>query len=116
MKIRCSYDGDPRDIVKLKVEYYPYDRYSSTGLKRATVSGEGLRYALANMVDHMLLYLDSDQIYDEDMTADEIIQSIESSNGDGCDYIISLINLNTGETLIEAPDDYDDEDWDDWED
>lgn len=101
------------DAVKLKVLYMPYDRYGgSDSVKSATVRGVDLLDALKKMTDHMLLYLNSEQIEEEGLTADEVIESISDSNGDGCDYIVSLTNMTSGETLIEGDYDFEEEDWD----
>lgn len=100
--------------VTLEVTFEPYDPFgSSLGLKTRRASGSDLLDALKRMVDHMLLYLDSEYIEEEGMTAEEVINKIDMSNGDGCDYIVSLINKTTGETLLgsDVYDGYDD--WDD---
>lgn len=101
------------NAVKLKVLYLPYERYGgSDTMKAATVSGVDLLDALKKMTDHMTLYLDSDQIEEDGLTADDVILSIDEANGDGCDYIVSLTNLTNGETLIEGDYDFEEEDWD----
>lgn len=103
------------DNVKLQVEYAPYDRYGGEqGLKKATVSGVDLLDALKKMSDHMALYVDSYTIEEEDMTAQDVINNIERNNGDGCDYIVSLTDLNTGEVLVSA--DWYEEEEEDWDD
>ena len=98
--------------VKLKVTYEPYERYSSNGIKAATVSGTDLLDALKKMVDHMCLYLDREQIEDENMSAEDIIEEISYSNGDGCDFIYTIQNLTTNETLLDEGA-AEEEDWDD---
>lgn len=98
--------------VKLKVTFEPYARYTSSGYKTATVSGDDLLSALKKMCDNMQLYIDSDYIEEEEMSADDVIEKIERSNGDGCDFILNLTNLTTGETLIEEDGGYAEEDWD----
>lgn len=105
--------SDKKSKVKLRVTFYPYERYTSTSKKTATVSGSDLLEALSKMVDRMGLYITSEDIVGQNMTAEDVIDEIESSNGDGCDYIVSLVNVNTGEVLIEAWDEEDEEDWDD---
>ena len=101
------------DPAKLKVTYMPYDRFGGGDVvKTATVSGPDLLSALKKMCDHMTLYLDSEYIEDEGMTAQDVIESIEESNGDGCDYILALANLTTGEVLLRGDYVPEDEDWD----
>lgn len=101
--------------TKLRVKFEPYDRYESHPIKTATVSGETLLDALCKMVDRMALYITSEDIIDEGYTAQEVIDSIDSSNGDGCDFIILLENLTTGEVLMDWRDGYEEEEesWDD---
>lgn len=97
--------------VKLKVEFYPYERYESTGLRRATISGKDLRSALLKMVDRLGLYLTKEEAEEEGYTAEEIIDRIQSENGDGCDYITYLADTNSGTVYIQE--DYEEEeDWD----
>ena len=104
------------NTVKLWVEFYPYERYTQTSRKTATVSGRDLLHALKKMVDRMRLYIDSDDIEDYGWTAQQVIDNIQSSNGDGCDYIVILKDINTDEVYIEAFDEMETEDWDEDED
>ena len=101
--------------VKLKVEYYEYNRYGGDDVLRvATVSGSNLLEALSKMADNMSLYIDSSDIESQGYTAEEVLDEISSSNGDGCDFIVKLTNLSNGEVLIEEdyePESYE-EDWD----
>ena len=57
----------------------------------------------------MLLYIDSNEIEEEEYTTKDVLDNIISSNGDGCDYIKLLKNLTTGEVYIEEP--VDEEEW-----
>lgn len=98
------------DSVKLRVEYEVYERFSSGGIKRATVSGSTLLDALKKMVDKMGLYITSNDIENQNMSAEEVIERITESNGDGCDYIIQLKNLTTKEVLIQG-EDFSEEEW-----
>lgn len=108
MKILASKMND-QSQVKLHVEFYPYDRYETYGLKKANISAPTLLDALKKMVGNMGLYFEPQDIEDEGYTSEEIIRSIESTNGDGCDFIILLKNITTGEVYIEE-DYYEDED------
>ena len=99
--------------TKLKVTYMPYERYGGDDVvKTATVSGPDLLSALKKMCDRMTLYLDSEYIEDDEMTAEDVIENIEESNGDGCDYILELTNLTTGEVLLRGDYVPEGEDWD----
>ncbi len=105
--------------VRLHVEWYPYERYGGGGSKRkANFSADNMMEALAKLADHLGLYIQPDEILgDDDYPAEydspeEVIESIENSNGDGCDYITLLQNKTTGEILIQGWDEEEEEDWD----
>lgn len=100
---RKSSKGAASVTLQVKYEDYPDGRIKST-----SVSGTDLLNALEQLVDELLLYIDVDEIEDNNMSADDVIRSIEERNGDGCDYIIKLVNKSTGQTLMEYPiEDYD---------
>lgn len=103
--------------VTLYVEYEPYERYTQSPIKKARVSGPTLLEALKKLVDNMRLYIDSEDIEDQDMNDQEVIEAIQRWNGDGCDWIFLLKNLTTNEILIEE-EYYEDEaeNWDDEDD
>ena len=109
---RLVYAAQSAAKVKLQVTYEPYQRYASSGVKTAKVSGDDLLDALKKMCDNMSLYLDSEYIEEDDMSAEEIIDRISGSNGDGCDFIYSIKDLTNGKILFEE-DGYAEEDWDD---
>lgn len=88
--------------VTLKVRFESYERYSRGRNMTITVSGTDLLDALCNMCDEMRLYLDGDEIREEGMTPEEVIESIETSNGDGCDYIYYIKDLTNKKTLLEG--------------
>lgn len=98
--------------VKLQVTYEPYERFTRSGVKTAKVSGDDLLSALKKMCDNMTLYLDSESIEEDDMSAEEVIDSIGRSNGDGCDFIYSIKDLTNGKALFDEGW-YAEEDWDD---
>ncbi len=108
MKLRIKEDSSYP--VKLELVYIPYERYrSNNSPKSVTITGTDLLNALSKMADRMLLYIDSNEIEEEGYTAEDVLDNIISSNGDGCDYIIFLKNLTTGEVYIEEP--VDEEEW-----
>ena len=83
--------------------YQPYDRYEGTSIKKAIVSAPTVREALAKMADNMRLYIDGDDILDEEEypDIDDIIDRIVDS--DGCDYIYLLKNMTDNEVYIQDP-------------
>ena len=102
--------------VTLYVEYEPYERYTRSPIKKARVSGPTLLEALKKLVDNMVLDITSEDIEHESMDDKEVIEYIDMRNGDGCDYIIMLKNLETDEILIESEYYEDEENWDDEDD
>ena len=99
--------------VTLQVTYEVYDRYGYGGrVKTAKVSGKDLRHALTRMVDKMGLYIDSEEIEEENLTVEQILDRIEMSNGDGCDFVLLLKNLTTGDVLFDYDEADEEENWD----
>lgn len=99
------------EAVKLEVMFEDYERFESGNIRRAQVSGVDLLDALKKMVDHMGLYITSEDIEDDEMSAEDVIDSIESSNGDGCDFIFLLKDVTSGKVYIKEG--YNDlENWD----
>ena len=100
--------------VKLHVEYYPYERYGGDDhLKKANITAPTELEALAKMCGNMGLYMDYDDVM-ENGSVEDVIDNIDASNGDGCDYIKLLENRTTGEVLIKGdwePDDDYEEEW-----
>lgn len=93
---------DDSGATVLEVEFEPYTRFGSRGIKKLRVKGSDLYQALCNMCDKMVLYLDSEQIEEDEMTPDDIIKSINLSNGDGCDYIFYIKNMSNGKMLLQG--------------
>ena len=88
--------------VTLFCTFEPYERYSGGGgLKKLKASGTDYLETISKLADKMLLYIDSDRIEEDDMTFDEVINQIEMSNGDGCDFIVELKD-DQGNTYIQA--------------
>lgn len=93
---------------KLYVKWEVYERYGSSRveIEEKTFSAPDRRSALIKMTKDLLLYIDEDQIQEDQMTDADIINSIESNNGDGCDFIILMKDLTTNETLMDNTSDY----------
>lgn len=88
-----------------------YEEYPDGGVRSATFKGADLRDALKNMVSSLGFYLDENQIEDDDMSAEDIIEELESRNGDGCDFIITLKDKSTGQMLMDYQDSFEEEDF-----
>ena len=89
--------------VELYVEFEPYERYDKQPIKKAKIKRASLREALAAMADNMSIYVEPDSIMSEDAfpTEQDIINDIQYSNGDGCDFIYLLKNLTDGTVYID---------------
>ena len=98
----CIESANNAGGVTLELEYYPYERYGKSALKRVKVKGDDLLHALTKMVDKMCLYLDSEQIEEAQMTPKDILDELDMTNGDGCDYIMYIKDLSTGEILLQG--------------
>lgn len=106
----------PADKIKGPVELYivyePYERYGHSPMKRATIKGKSMLEALKKMVGKLGLYFDVEDIEYDEMQPSEILDRIESENGDGCDAIFELKNKATGEVYIQLEGAMDeDEEW-----
>lgn len=84
--------------IELKVRY---EDYPDGNLKVEYFTGHSLIDALKKMVDTLLLYIDVQTIEEDEMSADDVLRAIETSNGDGCDYIITMENTRTGQLLMD---------------
>lgn len=99
-KPRQKKSGNSSKQCTLSVKF---EDYPDGNVANAEFSGSNRLEALKALVENLLLYIDVNQIEDDEMTSEEIIESIESNNGDGCDYIIELVDKGTGEFLIDNP-------------
>lgn len=93
--------------VTLFCTFEPYERYGGGGrLRKVKATGTDNLSAISKLVDKMLLYIDSERIEEDEMTFEDVIDAIESSNGDGCDFIYELKD-NQGNVYIS--DEYEEE-------
>lgn len=84
--------------IELKVKY---EDYPDGNIKVEYFTGNSLLDALKKMADKLLLYIDVETIEEDEMSADDVLKAIETRNGDGCDYIITMENTRTGELLMD---------------
>lgn len=82
--------------------YVKYEDYPDGNIREATFEGTSRLDAIKQLVDDLLLYIDVDQIESDEMTFEDVINDITMRNGDGCDYIIQLVDRSSGQTLIEG--------------
>ena len=102
MKIRMNESNNSPITLQCIVE--PYDRHIHHSVRRVTVKGETLLKALMELVDRINVYIDSEDIEDREMTAEDVVNNLKESNGDGCDMIYLLECITTGEVLIDEQD------------
>ena len=82
----------PTDKVTAKVLVEEYDRYGSGAAK--SVSYTGSYENVINLISENHSYgnvVGYDEADDETLTCDDVLNNILDCNGDGCDYIISLV-------------------------
>jgi len=98
----------------IKVEVV-YESITSGRIEDKVYEGATLSEALANMCVNMIVYADEQyfeeyyEMYGEPIDAEDILRRLERTNGDGCDYIITLTDLSTGINLIDNEDYFEDE-------
>lgn len=98
------------DNIKLKVVYEHYARGESSTVAIGHITAPTFREAIIKMLSVIGMYLDEEGIKEREeelgreMTQEELIDELAMQNGDGCDYIMSLINETTGEIYMEAED------------
>lgn len=92
--------------IKLKVIYIPYRRYEDVLPNIGHITANSFREAIIKMLSIVGMYSDKNTIeaheqeIGREMTQEELVDMLESENGDGCDFIITLMNETTGEEYI----------------
>ena len=103
--------------MKIRVLYIPYVRYEETSPVIGHITAASFREAFLKMLTKVRMYTDDDDILAEEeelgreLTQDELLNIIDSQNGDGCDCIISIINEETEEVYFEDGPEYGFEEW-----
>ena len=109
-------------MAKYRLVRDVYDRYGGGGLKTSTFNAKTDEDALCKVLKNCMYGAPEDaegREFGEEgyvlPSKDRLTERVYDQNGDGCDYIFSLENTETGEKLIEAEDGFEDEeeDWDD---
>ena len=93
--------------VTIYAELETYGRYGDGGeIRHIHATGHDEKYAMFVLLEMIGTYLDFESIkewedeLEREVTVKEIVENLESSNGDGCDYIFLLKNETTGEILM----------------
>lgn len=112
-------------MAKYKLVRDVYSRYGGGGVRTSTFTAKSDEAALCKVMDNCMYGAPEDaegREFGEEgyilPSKESLIDRIYDQNGDGCDYIFSLENTETGEMLVEAEDfsEEEEEDWDDEDD
>lgn len=99
-----------KSMAKYLCIHDKYDRYGGGGTISSRFDADSDAEALVKIMDNcMYSYSDSNdaELGDEDFimpSTETCINRIESMNGDGCDYILRIENLDSKEVLFESED------------
>lgn len=97
--------------MKYRITREKYERYGSGGIIVSTFEAEDDVDALYKVHDNCLYGIDEDD-EQRSYTKEQLIDKLYDVNGDGCDYILKLENLDTKEVLVESDDIVEqEEDW-----
>lgn len=98
--------------VKIEAKYEVYNRYGNSPTKTVQISGVNLKDAVVKFLDRLRIfqYIGCDY----DMSLEQIISNLETSNGDGCEYIFYIKDLTDGKIVFEGS--FNDDDIEDWDD
>ena len=91
----------PTDKVTATVQVSEYDRYGGGGNKK--ISYTGSYQNVLNLISENHSYgttVGYDEDNDETNTCEDVLQYIEECNGDGCDYISSLVIKAKGKKIV----------------
>lgn len=96
-KVKKPSGSSKPTVLSVKYEDYPDGR-----IKKATFEGTDRLDALKKMTDSLGFYIESSDIEDNGWSADDVIEELWSTNGDGCDFIIELKDKTANEILMDA--------------
>jgi hypothetical protein len=97
--------------VKMIVTFISYTRACAEEFHGVKIhEGDSINEVLAKILDIHCYGVPTDE-NDKPirMTTEEMLEKLNDENGDGCDYVMSIIDGNTGQMLYccdEAPDSY----------
>ena len=95
--------------MKYRVIREVYERYENGSIKKSVFYADSDAEALKKVMENCMYGCEEEEISEE-----ELVANIEATNGDGCDFIFSIQNLDTEKVLFEdgeyEVEDYE-EDW-----
>lgn len=79
--------------------------YGEGNIRKVKAQGKDNKEALLKLSDKLCLYISSEEVEEreedgEEQTFESLINEIKKCNGDGCDYIIYLKDLESGKSYI----------------
>jgi hypothetical protein len=106
--IKHDREGCLMSKMKIRVVYIPYARYIETGVAIGHITAKSFRDAIIKMLSRVNMYQDKMSIMEREdelgrkLTQEELIDLLVAENGDGCDYIVSIMNEDTEEVYMSA--------------
>lgn len=97
--------------MTLKVRFEVYDRYCRNESSTATITRDTLRECLNVLLNHVSLYIDPEDPEVQESSDEELLDAIRAINGDGCDFISYLANVDTGDEYINISEYVEEEVW-----
>lgn len=76
-----------------------YDRYESILIRKSAFHADNDVEALRKVMEHCMYGCEEEEISEK-----ELVANIEATNGDGCDFIFFIQNLDTEKVLFEDGD------------
>lgn len=90
---------------KYKVIYEIYTRSGESPVREYRFLAGSQQEMIEKLVEKVGTYYEVDEIkelIEEGYTCDEILDQIFESNGDGCDFIIRLVNVTKNEVIYDG--------------
>lgn len=106
--------------MKYRIVYEKYLRYNQGPLKTNIFEANSDIEAIIKVIDNCGYgYYDENdcELGDDDFimptNLEEVLEILSNSNGDGCDYVFTIQNITTNQTLLECDEGFEEEevDW-----
>lgn len=103
-----AYDNDYQedvisDVGEQSELYVKFQDYIDSNVKEAVFTGSDRLDALKKLADDLNVRLDSVDIERKMMSSDDVINYLLEHNGDGCDFIVKIIDESTHDLLMGYP-------------
>ncbi len=92
-------------IMKYAVSFMTYERYEGSHGGCIVIKASSDKECLMLVEDYFgygkfFMEMEYGERTLDSISIEEVKEYLKSSNGDGCDYIVSVINLTTGEIIF----------------